>query len=98
MIDGKEMYDYLDEKGYLLSIENKLETEFTKFRQFVYPTFFDQLKVITGDIKAIPNNNLLAEYTYLVVDKVIADKYEFNIENVDSYADLEEFLATVKEK
>ncbi len=96
MIDGKEMYDYLDEKDYLLSIEKMLENEFTKFRQYIYPTFFDQLKVITEDIKAIPNNNLLAEYTYLVVEKTLADKYEFNIDEVDNYADLEDYLATIK--
>ena len=96
MIDGKEMYDYLDEKDYLLSIEKRLESEFTKFRQYIYPTFFDQLKVITGDIKAIPNNNLLAEYTYLVVEKELADKYDFNIDDVDTYADLESYLETIK--
>ena len=60
MIDGKEMYDYLNEKGYLLSIEKKLDEKFTKFKQYIYPTFFDQLKAMTGDINAIPNNNLLA--------------------------------------
>ncbi len=97
MIDGKEMYDYLDEKGYLLSIENKLETEFTKFRQYIYPTYLDQLKTITGDIKAIPNNNLLAEYTYLVVDKELADKYDLDVDAIDSYDDLDAdgFLAEV---
>ncbi len=89
MIDGKEMYDYLDEKGYLLSIANALETEFTKFKQYIYPTYFDQLQTITGDIKAIPNNNLLAEYTYLVVDKELADKYDFDVDAVETYADLD---------
>ncbi len=89
MIDSKETYDYLDEKGYLLSISGKLTTEFTKFRQYIYPTFFDQLETITGDIKAIPNNNLLAEYTYLVVDKELADKYDLDVDAIDSYDDLD---------
>ena len=101
MIDGKEMYDYLNDKGYLLSVEKKLEEKFTKFKQYIYPTFFDQLKAMTGDINAIPNNNLLAEYTYLLIDKEISDGYNdgngFNIDNVDGYADLEDFLAYVKE-
>ena len=98
MIDGKEMYDYLDSKGYLLSISNKLTTEFTKFRQYIYPTYLEQLEEITGDIKAIPNNNLLAEYTYLVVDKALADKYDLDVDAIDSYDDLdaEGFLAEVK--
>jgi len=100
MIDGKEMYEKLEENGYLLSVKKKLEEKFTKFRQYIYPTFFEQLEAMTGDIKAIPNNNLLAEYTYVVIDKTIADGYNnnkgFNIDNVEDYSDLEEFLAYVK--
>jgi hypothetical protein len=98
MIDGKEMYDYLDSKDYLLSVSDKLVNEFTKFKQYIYPTFFEQLETITGDIKAIPNNNLLAEYTYLVVDKTIADKYDFDVEAVDTYDDLDAtgFLSQIK--
>ena len=100
MIDGKEMYDYLNDKGYLLSIEKKLNEKFTKFKQYIYPTFFEQLKAMTGDINAVPNNNLLAEYTYLLIDKEISDGYNdgmgFNIDNVDGYADLADFLDYVK--
>jgi hypothetical protein len=100
MIDGKEMYDYLNDKGYLLSIEKKMDEKFTKFRQYIYPTFFTQLKAMTGDINAIPNNNLLAEYTYLVIDKEIADAYNggngFNIDNVEDFSDLSNLLDFVK--
>ena len=100
MIDGKEMYEELEAKGYLLSVKKKLDEKFTKFRQYIYPTFFEQLEAMTGDIKAIPNNNLLAEYTYVVIDKTIADAYNngngFNIDNVDDYSDLEAFLGYVK--
>ena len=99
MIDGKEMYEELEAKGYLLSVKKKLEEQFTKFRQYIYPTFFEQLEAITGDIKAIPNNNLLAEYTYVVIDKTIADSYDndngFNIDNVEDYEDLRVFLEYV---
>lgn len=104
MIAGKDMYDYFDSKGYLLSIQKSLEDEFTKFRQYIYPTFLDQLAAVTGDIKAIPNNNLLAEYTYLIVDKSLADKYDFDVDAVDSYDDLdaategsEGFLSQIKQ-
>ena len=108
MIDGKEMYDELNAKGYLLSVEKKLDEKFTKFKQYIYPTFFDQLKAITGDINAIPNNNRLAEYTYLVIDKTIADAYKgnngYNIDNFENFYvkdgeenEFEKFLAFVKE-
>ena len=100
MIDGQEMYEKLEEKGYLLSVKKKLDEKFTKFRQYIYPTFFEQLEAMTGDIKAIPNNNLLAEYTYVLIDKEISKDYNngagFNIDNVDDYSDLSDFLAYVK--
>ena len=97
MISDKAMYDDLNEKGYLLSVEKKLDEKFTKFRQYIYPTYFSQLKMMTGDINAIPNNNLLAKYTYLVVDSGIADEFGFNIDDFENYDDLTEFLAYVKE-
>ena len=101
MIAGKDMYDYFDSKGYLLSVEDLLRTDFTKFRQYIYPTFLESLKAVTGDVKAIPNNNLLSEYTYLVVDKTLADKYNFDVDAVDSYDDLDAgdagFLTQIKE-
>ncbi len=97
MIIGQDMYDTLDGDGVLKSIESDLNTEtYTKFKQYIYPTYFELLKAITGDIKAIPNNNLLAEYTYLVVDKKLAEKYDFDVESVSTYGDLSEFLAEVK--
>ena len=100
MIDDKEMYDYLNEKGYLLSVEKKLDEKFTKFRQYIYPTYFSQLKAMTGDVNAIPNNNLLAEYTYLVIDREIAEAYNngngYNIDDFEDYDDIADFLAYVK--
>lgn len=101
MIDGKDMYDYLDSKGVLLSIKSSLSgSTYSKFRQYIYPAFFEQLEAITGDIKAIPNNNLIAEYTYLVVDKALADKYDFDVDMVENYKDLDDgengFLSQIK--
>lgn len=96
MITGRDMYDRFDENGVLISLDNYVATTYKKLRQYIYPSFFDELKNITGDIKAIPNNNLLANYKYLVVNKELADKYEFNIDLVKDYNDLSDFLAAVK--
>lgn len=97
MIIGENMYRAFDEAGVTKSIKSELNTEaYTKFSQFIYPTYLELLQAITGDIKAIPGNNLLAEYTYLVVNKELADKYDFDVEAVDNYDDLAGFLASVK--
>lgn len=97
MIIGRDMYDELDSEGVLSSVRTLiLGGDYPKFQQFIYPTYFELLQALTGDIKAIPNNNLLGEYTYVVVNKELADKYDFDIDTVNDYDDLESFLANVK--
>ncbi len=97
MVAGKDMYDYFDKNAIIASISSYLKTEnYQKLNQYIYPTYFTQMSAMTGDVKAVPSNNLLAEYTYIVVKKDLADKYGFNIENVSNYSDLSAFLASVK--
>lgn len=102
MILGKDMYEKFDTDGLLLSIQSLLSSttgiaDYKKIMQYVYPTYFSQLSAITGDIKAVPTNNLLAEYTYLLVKRDIADKYDFDINLVSGYGDIEGFLSQIKE-
>ena len=98
MVSGKEMYDYLDKNSIIASITSYLtEENYQKLNQYIYPTYFSQISAMTGDVKAVPSNNLLAEYTYLAVDKKLADKYGFNIDNASNYSALSDFLAKVKE-
>lgn len=97
MIIGKDMYDKLDSMGVLMSIKSNITTEaYTKFTQYIYPEYFRVIQAVTNDIKAVPNNNLLAEYTYVAVNKELADKYDFDIDTVKGYGDLSSFLASVK--
>lgn len=101
MISGKEMYDRFSADGLLAPLSSLITsgtniTDFRKFNQYIYPTYFEELKAITGEINAIPTNNLLAEYTYIAIDKELADKYSLNIDNVNRYSDISDFLASVK--
>ena len=96
MISGREMYDKFDSMDLLTSIKTTLSTN-PKLKQYIYPTFFDELEKVTGDIKAVPNNNLLANYKYLIVNKELADKYNYNLSSFSDYNDLSDFLAKVKE-
>lgn len=96
MIADEDMYDEFEELGVLGSgITASLES-YTNIQKYIYPTYFSQLSSLKGKVKAIPNNNMLAEYTYLIVDKELADKYDFNISTFSNYADLSSFLAKVK--
>jgi putative aldouronate transport system substrate-binding protein len=97
MILDEEMYDEFSNMGLLL--ENGIDPNFSSYKtlqKYIYPTFFSELKNLKGVINAIPNNNLLAESTYLVVNKDVADAANFNIETFKNYADLADVLATAK--
>ena len=97
MIVDEDMYDEFDAMGLLRAdgIDPNLKA-LKNLQKYIYPTFFTELRNLKGSIKAIPNNNMLAESTYLVVDKALAEKYDFNINTFKDYEDLEAFLAKVK--
>ncbi|MCR5458192.1 MAG: hypothetical protein K6F14_09000 [Clostridiales bacterium] len=102
MIDGYEMFsefmklDVLSDMASLIKSGSSI-ADYTAFAQFIYPTFLSQISSLSGGTYAIPTNTLLAEYTYLVVDEKLAEKYNFNINTFNGFADLEEFLTQVKE-
>ncbi len=94
-IADEDMYDTFDSWGLLKPIEATY-TSYQNLQKYIYPTYFSQLKTLKGNVCAIPNNNMLAEYTYLLVDKELADKYDYNINTFTGFADLSDFLAKVK--
>ncbi len=96
MILDEEMYDEFDNMGLLVDQIDPNSASLKTLQKYIYPTFFTELKNLKGAIKAVPNNNLLAESTYLVVNKELADKYNFDINTFKGYADLAGFLAAVK--
>ena len=84
-----------DELGLLMPVEAS-STSYKNLQKYIYPTFFSELKNLKGSISAIPNNNMLAEYTYILVNKELADKYDFNIGTFSGYSDISSFLSEVK--
>lgn len=95
MIADEQMYDRFDELGLLMPVEAS-STSYKNLQKYIYPTFFSELKNLKGSISAIPNNNMLAEYTYILVNKELADKYDFNIGTFSGYSDISSFLSEVK--
>jgi hypothetical protein len=97
MIVDEKMYDDFMDMGLLeaKNIDVNL-TSYKNLQKYIYPTFFSELNNLKGKVNAIPNNNMLAESTYLVVKKDLAEKYDFDIEAFKNYSDLSAFLALVK--
>ncbi len=98
MILDEDMYDEFDNIGLLVDQIDPNSASLKTLQKYIYPTFFTELKALKGSVNAIPNNNLLAESTYLVVNKKLADKYNYDISSFKNYTDTSfgVFLANVK--
>ena len=84
------------EKEYLQSLDDELNNNSKILGKYIYPTFLTAGKV-DGSTYAVVNNRLLGEYTYLKIDKELADKYKLFPDEVETLLDCEAFLDQVKE-
>ena len=71
-------------------------SEVNKISSFVSSSLLDAVKN-KGTAYAIPNNNVIGEYTYMLIDKQLFDKYYHtaSLDSIFSVADLGPFLEDV---
>ncbi len=79
----------------LLSLDGLLG-KVPKLRQSV-PDYLWQGATINGKIYAVPNEQICATSTALVISRELADKYSFDLSGVRSTYDIEPFLKILKE-
>jgi len=65
--------EYID-AGWLSKLNDQLNSTAKKLTSYVYPAFLDAVKV-NKNYYAIPNNTVIGEYTSLLVNKAMCDKY-----------------------
>lgn len=94
-ITGLDMLQDFVEKEYLQSLDDELNNNSKLLKKYIYPTFLSAGKV-DGSTYAVVNNRLMGEYTYLLIDKALADKYMLFPDEVKSLLDCEQFLDSVK--
>lgn len=87
-IGSYEKYlDYID-KGWLSALDSTLKSGVAKkLTSYVYPAFLSAAKTEKGYF-AIPNNTVVGEYTALLVNKAICDKYSDISQITDLYSAL----------
>ncbi len=76
-LSGEDMYIDFINRGWLADLDNELSTSSKKIKEYVSETLLSAAKY-NGKTYAIPNNNIIGEYTYMMIDKELADKYAFN--------------------
>ncbi len=74
-ISGADMYDEFVKKGWLAPLNTYLNTGAAKkLREYISPTLLTGA-MKGGEIYAVPNNNVIGEYNYMLLNKELMDRY-----------------------
>ena len=94
-VTGYDMLVDFVNKGYLEELSSELTSGSKILNKYIYPTFLENTKVDGGQY-AIGNNRLIGQFTYLLIDKDLAKKYNVNTAYFYELGELESFLDAVK--
>ncbi len=102
IINSKAMYDEYIEKGYLSSLTEELKGDFKSLTKMVNDDFLNYTKRgassgNSGLNYGIPNNVEIGEYTYMLVNKDLAQKYHFATTDMLSVGSAYGFVSMVAE-
>lgn len=95
-ISGLDMYNRYIENEWLTPLDDHIGTTGKKLNDYISAALINGVKV-NGQTFAIPNNIQIGEYTYMMVDRDLFDKYYYNPGEVENVLDLGDFLADVSE-
>ncbi len=73
-IAGEDMFlDYVD-NGWLYALDDELNGSSKKIKEYISGTLLSAAK-LDGVTYAVPNNNVIGEYTYMLLNKELMNKY-----------------------
>lgn len=73
-IAGEDMYLDFINKGWLEELDTELSSSSKKLREYVSATLLSAAKY-NGTTYAIPNNRVIGQYNYMLLNKELMDKY-----------------------
>lgn len=94
-IAGEEMYKKYITNKWILAIDEYLGSTGAKLGDYITSTLMSGVKV-NGQTFAVPNNVKMGEYTYMLVDKALADKYRYTYSSFSNITDCNYFLEDIK--
>lgn len=94
-IDSYERYLEYIEREMIERLDQELNGSSKKLNEYINNELLLWAKWCTGGTYAIPNNVVIGEYTYLLVNKELAEKYSYNPEELNTLAKCADFLADV---
>ena len=74
LMSGQQMYNELRADDWLASLDEAIKGDAKKLKEFVSPTLLSAVQE-KGVTYAIPNNNVIGEYTFMCLNKTLMDRY-----------------------
>ena len=73
-INGEEMFREYVANGWLRQLDEELSASSKKIKEYVSQTLLTAAK-LSGGTYAIPNNNVIGSYTYMLLNKELAERF-----------------------
>ena len=95
-LSGYDKYTEYIENEWIQKLDSELSGSAKAIPSYVSTSLLNAVKV-SGSTYAIPNNNVIGEYTYMLIDKELFDKYYYTgtLSNVHSIVDVSDFIEDV---
>lgn len=93
---GKDLLERYASEGQLMAMDTNLNATSKVLKDYIYPSFLEQIKY-EKTTYAVPNNHLIGDYTYLLVNKEMAQKYYFDTSKLLSFTDCRDLITDIAE-
>ena len=93
-LSGFDRYNEFIENEWIQPLDEEISGASRKLTDYISATLLGGVQ-IDGSTYAIPNNVSIGEYTYMMIDKELFDRYYYIIDDVDDVLDCKYFLADV---
>ena len=97
LVRGYDNYMSYIDRGALSELDSELTGNSKILTQYIYPTFLSTAK-IDGATYAIPNNHVVGEYKYLLINKRLVDELYWDHTSMTTLVKCQDFIMDVKER
>lgn len=95
LVRGYDNYLSYIEREALSALDSELNGTSKLLKQYIYPTFLTYAKV-EGATYAIPNNHVIGEYKYLLVNKRLVDELYYDPDDLTTLTKCADFVRDVQ--
>lgn len=91
-----DYYKYIEyiKEGYLSALDTELADAGKEMKTYIHPNILNATKVDNATY-AVINNKPIGEYTYLLVNKALLDKYYYDADEITLFSSADEFIMDV---